>query len=208
MCIRCRSNYLYAKRFFDVAISGVALVLLVPIFIFVACLVRIESSGPALFIQVRAGKEGRLFRLYKFRSMKEMNKNGKELSDFSRTTTIGRLIRKTSIDELPQLINVLKGDMSLVGPRPLLPEYLRLYTREQMRRHSLLPGISGWAQVMGRNSLTWEEKFKLDVWYVDNISFLLDLKIILLTILKVINGIGINQNREVTMPSFKGTSEV
>jgi undecaprenyl phosphate N,N'-diacetylbacillosamine 1-phosphate transferase len=168
-------------------------------------LLLLSAKGKVWFIQQRPGKHGRPFKLIKFRTMSDAkDEQGELLSDELRLTAIGKFIRKTSIDELPQLINVLKGDMSLVGPRPLLMEYLPLYNEEQMCRHAVKPGITGWAQVNGRNTISWPEKFKLDVWYVNNISFLLDLKILLLTLLKVFKAEGISAVDEATMKKFDG----
>jgi lipopolysaccharide/colanic/teichoic acid biosynthesis glycosyltransferase len=160
---------------------------------------------PIFFIQPRPGKNGKVFLLLKFRTMSQVaDSSGQLLSDQLRLTKLGKLLRKLSLDELPQLINVLRGEMSLVGPRPLLVEYLPLYSREQARRHDVLPGITGWAQINGRNSLSWDEKFKLDVWYVDNQSFFLDLKILFLTLKKVLIREGISANGEATMTKFTG----
>ena len=165
----------------------------------------ISNKGNPFFFQLRPGKGGRLFLLLKFKTMNDLKDTaGNLLPDEKRITRLGRFIRKSSIDELPQLINVLKGDMSLIGPRPLLPEYLPLYTVRQNRRHDVRPGITGWAQVNGRNAISWEEKFKLDVWYVENISFKLDMKILTLTMKKIIKPEGISQQGHATMPVFKG----
>lgn len=170
-----------------------------------AILVRYKLGSPILFKQQRPGLHGKPFYLYKFRTMTdERDENGKLLPDHLRLTSFGKFLRKYSLDELPQLFNVLKGDISLVGPRPLLMEYLELYTPEQARRHEVKPGITGWAQVNGRNAISWEEKFKLDVWYVDNRTFWLDIKILFLTVIKVLKKEGINQSEYVTMEKFAG----
>jgi lipopolysaccharide/colanic/teichoic acid biosynthesis glycosyltransferase len=164
-------------------------------------------GSPVLFVQQRPGLRGRGFRLVKFRTMKSaVGHDGRELPDAERLTALGRFLRATSLDELPQLWNVLRGDLSLVGPRPLLVQYLERYTPEQARRHDVLPGITGWAQVNGRNAISWEEKFALDVWYVDHWSFVLDLRILLLTIVRVLQREGIAQGGHVTMPEFMGTA--
>lgn len=194
-----------AKRFFDLALSVILLVALSPAMILTACLIRWKIGSPVLFRQTRPGLNGKPFTLYKFRTMTdERDAAGNLLSDEKRLTKTGRLIRKTSLDELPQLINVIKGDLSLVGPRPLLMEYIPLYTKRQWRRHEVKPGITGWAQINGRNKVTWEEKFELDVWYVDHRSFLLDLKILLLTVVKVLKSEGVSQDRHVTAEKFTG----
>ncbi|MCY8039227.1 sugar transferase [Bacillus paralicheniformis] len=194
-----------AKRFFDLALSVILLIALSPAMILTACLIRWKIGSPVLFRQTRPGLNGEPFTLYKFRTMTdERDEAGNLLSDEKRLTKTGRLIRKTSLDELPQLINVIKGDLSLVGPRPLLMEYIPLYTKRQWRRHEVKPGITGWAQINGRNKVTWEEKFELDVWYVDHRSFLLDLKILLLTIVKVLKSEGVSQDRHVTAEKFTG----
>ena len=174
-----------------------------------AVCIAANRDGSVLFRQERPGKNGKIFMLYKFRTMSTRlyDKNGRELSDFERMTKIGRFLRKTSVDELPQLFNILKGDMSFIGPRPLLTEYLNLYSPEQMRRHEVLPGISGWAQVNGRNTLTWNEKFSYDVYYVDHYGFGMDMKIFFKTIENVIRQDGINSGKEKTMEKFKGNKE-
>ena len=171
-------------------------------------LLAFANGSKVFFWQDRPGRNGKVFRLFKFKTMNDRtDATGKLLPDKDRLTGIGRFIRSTSMDELPQLINVLKGDMSLVGPRPLLVKYLPLYTPEQARRHEVRPGITGWTQVSGRNSLSWEEKFKLDVWYVDHLSFALDIKILWLTLIKVLKREGINQAGQATMEAFKGNLE-
>ena len=194
------------KRTIDFLFALFALVTLLPVLIVVAILVRVKLGSPILFSQQRPGLNGKIFRMYKFRSMTdERDELGNLLPNEKRLTPFGQKLRSTSLDELPGLLNVLKGDMSLVGPRPLLVEYLPLYNREQARRHEMRPGITGWAQVNGRNAISWEDKFKLDVWYVDNQSFWLDVKILLLTVKKVFVRDGINSSDNVTMPKFKGT---
>ncbi|MGO2074866.1 MAG: sugar transferase [Pseudoalteromonas sp.] len=194
------------KRLFDFIVALSAVVVLSPIIVLVAILVRFKLGGPILFSQQRPGLNGKIFKMFKFRSMTdERDELGNLLPNEKRLTPFGQKLRSTSLDELPGLLNVLKGDMSLVGPRPLLVEYLPLYNREQARRHEMRPGITGWAQVNGRNAISWEDKFKLDVWYVDNQSFWLDVKILLLTVKKVFVRDGINSSDNVTMPKFKGT---
>ena len=189
----------------DKIISLVSLVLLSPILCLLSLLL-LTIRTPIFFKQKRPGLHNAPFTFYKFRTMtSEKDENGNLLSDKDRITSFGKFLRKTSLDELPSLWNVLKGDMSLVGPRPLLMEYLPLYSKEQMRRHEVKPGITGWAQINGRNAISWEEKFELDVWYVDNQSFWLDIKIILLTIFKVLKQEGISQSDHTTMPKFKGS---
>lgn len=191
----------------DLLISLLLLVLFSPIFLMVAILVKYRLGSPILFRQQRPGLNGRPFFLYKFRTMNDRkDKKGVLLPDEQRLTSVGLFLRKFSLDELPQLLNVLKGDLSLVGPRPLLMEYLPLYTEEQAKRHLVRPGITGWAQVHGRNAITWEEKFKLDVWYVKHHTVLLDIKILLLTIKKVIRPEGISEANHVTVSRFTGTS--
>ncbi|KKB73524.1 MULTISPECIES: sugar transferase [Bacillus] len=194
-----------AKRFFDLVSAIVLLLVLSPAMLLVACIIRWKIGSPVLFRQTRPGLNGKPFTLYKFRTMTdERDEAGNLLSDEKRLTKTGKLIRKTSLDELPQLINVIKGDLSLVGPRPLLMEYVPLYTKRQWRRHEVRPGITGWAQINGRNKVTWEEKFELDVWYVDHWSFFLDLKIIMLTIGKVMKSEGVSQDHHVTAEKFTG----
>ena len=193
------------KRAIDVLSATIGLIVISPIIIIVAILVRIKLGTPILFKQDRVGKNGKIFKMIKFRTMVDAtDKFGNILPDEERLTKFGKLLRSTSLDELPELINVLKGDMSLVGPRPLLVKYIELYSKEQWRRHEVKPGITGWAQINGRNSITWSEKFKLDVWYVDNTSIFLDFKILLLTVLKVIRRDGINQSTNESMESFNG----
>jgi sugar transferase EpsL len=191
------------KRLFDITATLVALVLLSPFFLLIALLVKIMHGAPVLFRQMRPGMRGRSFTIYKFRTMTDMRgRNGNLLSDAERLTSLGRFLRSTSLDELPELLNVLKGDMSLVGPRPLLMQYLDYYTPEQVRRHEVRPGLTGWAQVNGRNAISWEEKFKLDVWYVDNRSLALDLRIMIMTVKNVLRRDGISAQGEATMPLF------
>jgi sugar transferase EpsL len=197
----------YAKRLFDIAIALLVLVLASPILSITAVLVRLRLGSPILFTQQRPGRHGRPFTLIKFRTMTDQrDTHGQLLPDADRLPRFGRFLRATSLDELPELWNVLKGEMSLVGPRPLLMEYLPRYTPAQMRRHDVLPGITGWAQVNGRNALSWEEKFAFDTWYVDNHNLWLDLKIILMTLRQVIKRDGINQPGEATMKPFEGTT--
>ena len=193
------------KRMFDIILSIVALVVLFPILIMVSVLVYTMLSSPIFFTQDRVGKNGKIFKMIKFRTMlNSKDKSGELLSDADRLTPLGSLLRSTSIDELPELINVIKGDMSLVGPRPLLVEYIEIYSERQFKRHDVIPGLSGWAQINGRNAITWNNKFDLDVWYVENWSILLDVKIVLLTIVKVFKRAGINQDDNVTMEKFTG----
>ena len=186
----------YIKRILDLVFAVILLILLSPIMLLAAIAIKIEDpKGPVLFKQKRPGKDAKIFTVYKFRTMRiETEKDGKPLSDIERITRVGAFLRKTSVDELPQLLNVIRGEMSFIGPRPLRVEYLDYYTPEQMRRHEVLPGISGWAQVNGRNAISWEEKFRYDVWYVDNMSFLLDLKIVVMTIIKIIKRENINMD--------------
>lgn len=194
------------KRIFDLVVAVSLLILLSPLILFLAIIVRIKIGNPVLFKQQRPGLHGESFYLYKYRTMNNAtDKKGNLLPDHLRLIGFGKILRKYSLDELPQLINVVKGELSLVGPRPLLMEYLPLYNEEQAKRHLVRPGITGWAQINGRNTITWEEKFKLDVWYVNNQSFLLDIKILWLTIVKVVRSEGINQTESITMDSFEGT---
>ncbi|PKN91560.1 MAG: sugar transferase [Chloroflexi bacterium HGW-Chloroflexi-6] len=193
------------KRIFDIAVAALGLLLLSPVLLVVVALVRLFHGSPVLFGQTRPGFKGMPFRIYKFRTMTNARAaDGSLLPDAERLTPLGRLLRATSLDELPELLNVLKGEMSLVGPRPLLVQYLERYSPEQMRRHDVLPGITGWAQINGRNALTWDEKFRLDVWYVDNWSFWLDIKIIFLTLWKVVKREGISQPGHATAEEFMG----
>lgn len=199
--------YKYIKRGLDFTVAFAALLILSPLMLIVAILIKLNRDGPVLFKQERPGRGGKIFTVYKFRTMsvRACDENGRELSDFERMSKIGSFLRKTSIDELPQFINILKGDMSFIGPRPLLTEYLELYTPEQMRRHEVRPGISGWAQVNGRNTISWEEKFGYDVEYVDNLSFRMDMNIFIKTILNVLKQDGINSDEANTMEKFQGT---
>ena len=194
------------KRILDVSLSAALLLLMLPIMLLVALLIRIVLGTAPLFRQERPGLHGLPFTLYKFRSMTEARgRDGALLPDEARLTGLGRWLRKLSLDELPQLWNVLRGDMSLVGPRPLLVEYLPLYTLDQARRHEVRPGVTGWTQVNGRNALSWEDKFALDVWYVEHLSFALDVKILVLTIAQVLRPHGIAAPGSETMPKFRGT---
>lgn len=193
------------KRSSDIFISLVVLLLLMPVMIMISLMILISMGPPVIFSQLRPGYKGKPFKLFKFRSMRTAyDKNGILLPDGQRLTFLGKILRNTSLDELPEIINVLKGDMSLVGPRPLLMHYLPLYNSEQMMRHDVKPGITGWAQVNGRNAIDWEEKFRLDLWYVNNQSPGLDLKIILLTLLAMFTRKGINQPGHATTEEFKG----
>jgi len=193
------------KYILDVFIALIGFIILLPIFFLVAILLFFANQGKPFFFQSRPGLNGRLFKIIKFKTMNDRrDSNGQLLSDKERLTAVGSFVRKTSLDEIPQLLNVIKGDMSLIGPRPLLPEYLPLYSKEQNRRHEVRPGITGWAQINGRNAIGWVRKFELDIWYVDNLSFWLDLKIILLTIKKVIVKEGISSDTSVTMERFTG----
>jgi sugar transferase EpsL len=193
------------KRLFDLSIALILLILLSLIILLLSVLVRIFLGGPIFFKQQRPGLGGKPFKVYKFRTMtNKRDNNGNLLPDYERLTRFGLFLRKFSLDELPQLLNVVKGELSLVGPRPLLMQYLDLYSSEQARRHEVKPGITGWAQVNGRNAISWEEKFKLDVWYVDHYSFWLDLKIMWLTIKKVIRSEGVSHKDHATMKEFKG----
>ena len=193
------------KRALDIVISFVGLVVALPVLVITAALIRFKIGSQVIFTQERPGYHGRIFSLYKFRTMTDdRDNNGVLLSDDLRLTPTGSTVRRFSLDELPQLVNVLKGDMSLVGPRPLLEEYLPLYSAEQMKRHDVRPGITGWAQVNGRNALEWPERFKLDIWYVDNQTLWLDLKILLLTVKKALLQDGINADGQATMSKFTG----
>jgi undecaprenyl phosphate N,N'-diacetylbacillosamine 1-phosphate transferase len=202
-----------AKPFFDFTLSLVAILIVLPFLLILTILLFAYNSGSPFFLHNRPGKNGRIFKIIKFKTMNEnRDENGNLLPDAQRLTSIGRFMRQTSLDEMPQLINVLKGDMSLVGPRPLAVEYLQLYNDFQKRRHEVKPGITGLAQVKGRNLISWEQKFKLDVWYVDNISFLLDMKIICQTIIKVLKreGIGLRGSTmgSLILESFKGNEKI
>ncbi|MGP1500892.1 sugar transferase [Bergeyella cardium] len=196
---------LFIKRFLDFSLSFIGFICLFPLFFLVMVGLFFVNDGKPFFYQLRPGKDGKIFKIIKFKTMNDKrDSNGNLLPDAKRLTKIGSFVRKTSLDEIPQLLNVIKGDMSLVGPRPLLPEYLSLYSETQRRRHEIKPGITGWAQVNGRNAISWTKKFELDVWYVDHISFLLDLKIILLTIKKVFIREGISQEGHATVENFNG----
>lgn len=196
----------YIKRLLDIVLSGVALIVLSPVLLVTAVLVRTKLGSPVIFCQERPGRDEKIFKLYKFRSMTdEKDHNGNLLPDDVRLTRFGRLLRSTSLDELPELWNIFRGDMSIVGPRPLLVKYLPLYNGEQRRRHDVRPGLTGWAQANGRNAISWEEKFRLDVWYVDHLSFWVDVKTILLTVKKVFVREGISAENSATMEEFRGT---
>lgn len=196
------------KRLLDILGAGLGLLILLPVILILAWMIRRRLGSPVLFHQVRPGLQGRPFRMIKFRTMRDaVGPDGQPLPDAERMTPFGRLLRSTSLDELPELWNVLKGDMSLVGPRPLLMEYLPLYSPDQARRHEVRPGVTGWAQINGRNALSWEDKFRLDVWYVDHQSLWLDLKILYLTVKKVLVRDGISAAGEATMSKFTGRHE-
>ena len=201
-----RKAYQIIKRSFDLIVSVSGLILLSPLLLILAVLVRINLGAPILFRQERPGLNEKIFMLYKFRSMKNAaDDKGNLLPDEARLSKFGKILRASSLDELPELFNVLKGEMSLVGPRPLLVKYLALYSPEQRRRHEVLPGITGWAQVNGRNAVDWEERFRMDVWYVDHRSLLLDQKILLMTVKKVFIHEGISAKNQATMEEFKGS---
>lgn len=192
------------KRVFDIVMSLVLIILLSPVILLVAVLVGIKMGWPVFFVQERVGKDNQIFKIYKFRTMSNsVDKKGQPLSDEMRLTKFGQFLRQTSLDELPELFNILKGEMSFVGPRPLLVEYLLEYDEHQIRRHEIRPGLTGWAQVNGRNLVSWEERFNLDVWYVDHRHFGLDLKILWMTVIKVLKREGISQEGQVTMEKFK-----
>lgn len=195
----------WIKRSIDFVFSIILIIILIPIFFALYLLIRAEQGSPVLFKQKRPGKDEKIFTMYKFRTMADKkDEKGQLLPDDQRLTKFGVFLRKTSLDELPEFINILKGDMSFVGPRPLLVRYLKRYNDEQKRRHEVKPGLTGWAQVNGRNAISWEEKFKLDVWYVDHWNLGLDFKILLLTVIKVFKREGISQNGQVTMEEFMG----
>ncbi len=197
----------FFKSFIDFFTALIGFVLISPVFLIVLILLFINNNGKPFFFQKRPGKNGKIFNVIKFKTMTDkMDKEGNLLPDSERLTNTGKFVRKTSLDELPQLINVLKGDMSLIGPRPLLPEYLDLYTPTQSKRHDVKPGITGWAQVNGRNAISWNKKFELDVWYVENISFKLDIQILFKTVSKVIKSEGINAIDAVTTEKFTGSN--
>ena len=192
-------------RIFDLLLSLTLLVVFAPVLVVIFVLVRLKLGSPVIFRQTRPGIDGKSFVMFKFRTMRdEIDSCGNQLSDYKRLDSFGKLLRSTSLDELPELWNVLRGDMSLVGPRPLLMEYMPLYSAEQLRRHEVKPGITGWAQINGRNSISWEEKLKMDVWYVDNKSFWLNIKILLLTLVRVVNRDGISKSGYATTEKFTG----
>lgn len=195
------------KPFFDFTVALVGFLIVFPVFLVVWLLLLINNKGNAFFVQERPGKGEKIFRVLKFKTMNDKkDQNGVLLPDSDRLTMLGTFVRKTSLDEIPQLLNVIKGDMSLIGPRPLLPQYLPLYNKEQQRRHEVRPGITGWAQVNGRNAISWKKKFEYDVWYVDNLSFTTDVKIFILTFLKVFKSEGISQDGQATMEAFNGNN--
>ncbi len=196
----------FLKKILDFILAFITAILLTPVFIFLVFLIKLKLGSPVLFTQQRPGYKGKLFTLYKFRTMTDArDADGNLLPDEIRLTKFGKFLRSASIDELPELINILKGEMSFVGPRPLLSEYLPLYSKKQMRRHDVKPGITGWAQINGRNAISWENKFELDLWYVNNISFILDIKILWITLWRVIRREGISQDGQATMEKFTGT---
>ena len=198
---------LYLKRIFDFFVALISFLLLLPLSIPVYIILFIVNGGSPIFYQLRPGVDGKIFKIFKFKTMTDKRDvNGELLPDAMRLTKVGVFIRKTSIDEIPQLLNVIKGDMSLIGPRPLLPEYLQLYSEEQQQRHLVRPGITGWAQVNGRNAISWNDKSKFDVWYVHNLTFWLDLRIILMTIKKIVIKEGITSETSSTMEKFKGNT--
>jgi len=195
----------FFKPLIDVVVALIVFLALSPVFIIVTILLAIANSGKPFFFQLRPGKNERIFKVIKFKTMNDRkDKNGQLLPDAVRLTPLGKFIRKTSLDEIPQMLNVIKGDMSLIGPRPLLVEYLPLYNETQRKRHDVKPGITGWAQVNGRNTISWSQKFEYDVWYVNNVSFALDFKILLLTIRNVIKSEGISSETSATMEKFTG----
>ena len=197
----------FIKPAIDFVLALVGFLFLSPVFVLVAIGLFFANDGKPFFFQLRPGKDGKIFKIIKFKTMTDKkDENGNLLPDADRLTKIGSFVRKTSLDEIPQLLNVIKGDMSLVGPRPLLPKYLELYNDFQRRRNEVKPGITGWAQVNGRNSISWEKKFEYDVWYVDNVSFLLDIKILIMTVLKVVKSEGINEQGQATSEEFKGNT--
>ncbi len=194
------------KRLFDIALALILIILFLPVYLIISLWIFVTMGRPVLFKQKRPGKDGKIFEIIKFRTMADQrDERGELLPDAERLTQAGRIIRSLSLDELPQLVNVLKGDMSFVGPRPLLAEYLPLYDERQKKRHDVKPGITGWAQVNGRNTISWEERFEYDIWYVEHQSFRLDMKILWLTCIKVFQRSGINAGKEVTMEKFKGS---
>jgi len=194
------------KRALDILLAGIALILLVPFLLLIAVLIRLTMGKPILFVQERPGRHGKIFRIYKFRTMRDLvGSQSRPLPDDARISRMGKVLRTASLDELPELLNVLRGDMSLVGPRPLRVEYLELYTPKQARRHEMRPGITGWAQVNGRNAVSWEKRFELDVWYVDHWTLGLDVRILGRTAMKVLRGEGISAPDHATMPPFTGS---
>lgn len=198
----------FFKRIFDFSLALLGFIFLLPIFIIVYIRLYIANHGKPFFFQIRPGKNERLFKIIKFKTMNDKkDAQGNLLPDAERLTSVGQFVRKTSLDEIPQLINVIKGDMSLIGPRPLLPEYLPLYNEHQKKRHKVRPGITGWAQVNGRNAISWEQKFDYDVWYVENLNFILDLRIIYLTFLKVFKSEGISAKGQATITKFTGNAK-
>lgn len=198
-------QYIRIKKTIDFAFALLMLIIVSPIMLLTVIFIKLDSKGPVLFIQKRPGKDGKVFLVYKFRTMKvENEKDGRLLFDKERITKLGAILRKTSIDELPQLFNILRGEMSFIGPRPLLEGYLKLYSPEQMRRHEVLPGITGWAQVNGRNTISWAKKFEYDVWYVDHMNIIQDIKILGMTIHRVIFGKDVDQDETDTQEVFKG----
>ena len=197
----------FIKPAIDFVLALVGFLFLSPVFVLVTIGLFFANDGKPFFFQLRPGKDGKIFKIIKFKTMTDKkDEKGNLLPDADRLTKIGSFVRKTSLDEIPQLLNVIKGDMSLVGPRPLLPKYLELYNDFQRRRNEVKPGITGWAQVNGRNSISWEKKFEYDVWYVDNVSFLLDIKILIMTVLKVVKSEGINEQGQATSNEFKGNN--
>ena len=197
----------FIKPAIDFVLALVGFLFLSPVFVLVAIGLFFANDGKPFFFQLRPGKDGKIFKIIKFKTMTDKkDENGNLLPDADRLTKIGSFVRKTSLDEIPQLLNVIKGDMALVGPRPLLPQYLELYNDFQRRRNEVKPGITGWAQVNGRNSISWEKKFEYDVWYVDHVSFLLDIKILIMTVLKVVKSEGINEQGQATSNEFKGNN--
>lgn len=197
----------FFKRFLDVFVSLVCLTLFSPLFVLILIVLLFLNNGKPFFFQARPGKDGKIFHVIKFKTMTDKkDAQGNLLADAERMTPFGQWLRKTSLDEMPQVFNILKGDMSMVGPRPLLPEYLPLYSEYQARRHEVKPGTTGWAQVNGRNSISWQEKFAYDVWYVDNLSFWLDFKIFWLSVLKIVQAKDTNQQNHVTMSKFEGNA--
>lgn len=199
---------LFFKRLIDVTAAGLGLLVLWPVMLAIALAIRAKTGGPAMFTQERVGRHGRIFHIYKFRTMTDgRDADGRLLPDEERLFPLGKLLRSLSLDELPQFLNVLKGELSLVGPRPLLVRYIPRYTPEQNRRHEVMPGITGWAQVNGRNAITWEKRFELDVWYVDNWSLGLDLRIMAMTAAKIFKRADVSHDGHVTMPEFMGTQQ-